>query len=170
MAHTATISELVLDTTYNLHQRYLICCQIAKNKHQLPITFCWLTAEFPVFNPVLPELVLVRMLRWSDFYCAPVSACTLKVPTCRIPSGSQLLCGRIIIFSLDVATTAGLETRSLLIVKQSLQPPPLRLLQPRGSILLGQRVRCLWVLFLGCSDCCAPQHVSFLLLHISPGM
>lgn len=170
MAHTATISELVLDTTYNLHQRYLICCQIAKNKHQLPITFCWLTAEFPVFNPVLPELVLVRMLRWSDFYCAPVSACALKVPTCRIPSGSQLLCGRIIIFSLDVATTAGLETRSLLIVKQSLQPLPLRLLQPRGSILLGQRVRCLWVLFLGCSDCCAPQHVSFLLLHISPGL
>lgn len=68
MVHTATISELVLYTTYNLHQRYLICCQIAKNKQQLPVTFCWLVAEFPFFNPILPDLFLVWML-----WCSAVS-------------------------------------------------------------------------------------------------
>lgn len=62
VAHTATISELVLYTTCNLRQRYPIHCQIAKNKQQLPVAFCWLAAECPVFNPILPELFLVWML------------------------------------------------------------------------------------------------------------
>ena len=38
---------------------------VAKNKQQLPITVCWLVAEFLVFNPILPELILVWMVRCS---------------------------------------------------------------------------------------------------------
>ena len=74
---------MVLYTTYNLHQRYLICCQIAKNKQQLPTTVCWLVAEFPIFNLILPELILVGMVRCSAVSWLQSCRGCSKVPCLR---------------------------------------------------------------------------------------
>lgn len=134
VAHTATISELVLYTTCNLRQRYPIHCQIAKNKQQLPVAFCWLAAECPVFNPILPELFLVWMLWWCAVSCpqSPSAGFAFERPAMAVVhqmlqpgaalwsfrragfgSRSQLHSGSISVFSLNIWKWGQLPTALL---------------------------------------------------------